>query len=55
MSIAMWQEMQDLKSRLEALEQRVLSMYRAPEMEELRAKLDKFEKLLNKYTAPKRS
>ena len=50
----MWQELQELRARVETLEQRLLKANPAPEMTEVLAKLDKFEKILGRYTAPKR-
>jgi len=54
MSIAMWQSLQDLIARVDALERKELERYRAPELTQVLERLDKFEKLLGKHMAPKR-
>jgi hypothetical protein len=50
----MWQELQNLIARVDALEKRDLKENRTPELAELLARLDKWELIINKYTAPKR-
>jgi hypothetical protein len=54
MSIAMWQSLQDLIARVDALEKRQLEQHGDPGLTQVLERLDKFEKILGKYMAPKR-
>lgn len=51
MSIALWRKLQELEARLKSIEERMLAtIERSPELDHLLQNLDRFERLLGKYT-----